>query len=55
MPKLIPTDLKMEYKRLCENIDDEEEPSTFDLEKFEQYGDIMIKTPNAKKRMRIEK
>lgn len=42
MPNLIPIDLKREYKRLCENID--EEPSTFDLEKSEQYGDIMTKS-----------
>lgn len=42
MPNLIPIDLKREYKRLCENIDDEE-PSTFDLERSEQYGDIMTK------------
>lgn len=41
MPNLIPIDLKREYKRLCENID--EEPSTFDLERSEQYGDIMTK------------
>ncbi len=43
MPNLIPIDLKREYKRLCENIDDEE-PSTFGIERSEQYGDIMIKS-----------
>lgn len=43
MPNLIPIDLKREYKRLCENIDDEES-STFDLERSEQYGDIMTKS-----------
>ena len=49
MPNLIPKDLKMEYKRLCENIDDEE-PSTFDLERPEQqYGDIMIKSTDHEK------
>ena len=42
MPNLIPIDLKREYKRLCENIDDEE-PSTFGIERSEQYGDIMTK------------
>ena len=46
MPNLIPIDLKREYKRLCKNIDDEE-PSTFDIERSEQYGDIIKKGGGA--------
>lgn len=43
MPNLIPIDREREYKQLCEIIDGAP-LTTFDIERSEQYGDIMIKT-----------
>lgn len=48
MQNLIPIDREREYKQLCEIIDGAP-LTTFDIERSEQYGGIMIKSTDREK------